>query len=83
MQVDAPLTEREATVGALRALLDEAVAGRGRALFVIGEAGLGKTTLLDHTVMLADNRLAVGIGRADVAEAALPFGLLSQALEPL
>ncbi|MBO0713869.1 MAG: AAA family ATPase [Acidimicrobiales bacterium] len=81
--MDAPLTEREATVRALRALLDEAVAGRGRALFVIGEAGLGKTTLLDHTVMLADNRLAVGIGRADVAEAALPFGLLSQALEPL
>ena len=28
-------------------------------------------------------RMAVGIGRADVAEAALPFGLLGQALRPL
>ena len=81
--MDAPLTEREATVRALQELLDEAVAGRGRALFVLGEAGLGKTTLLDHTVGLAAGRLSVGIGRADVAEAALPFGLLGQALEPL
>jgi DNA-binding CsgD family transcriptional regulator/Tfp pilus assembly protein PilF len=52
-------------------------------LFVLGEAGLGKTTLLDHAVGLAGDRLAVGVGRADVAEAALPFGLLNQALEPL
>lgn len=81
--MDAALTEREATVSALGELLDNAVAGRGRALFLLGEAGLGKTTLLDHTVALAQGRLAVGIGRADVAEGALPFGLLSQALEPL
>jgi DNA-binding CsgD family transcriptional regulator/RecA/RadA recombinase len=81
--VAAPLTEREGTVSALRQLLDDAVSGRGRALFVLGEAGLGKTTLLDHAVALAGDRLAVGVGRADVAEAALPFGLLSQALEPL
>jgi DNA-binding CsgD family transcriptional regulator len=81
--VSAPLSEREGTVSALRELLDAAVSGKGRALFVLGEAGLGKTTLLDHAVALAGNRLTVGVGRADVAEAALPFGLLSQALEPL
>ena len=77
------ITEREGAISALRGIVDDAAAGNGRALFVLGEAGLGKTTLLDCAVALAGGRLHVGIGRADVAEAALPFGLLSQALEPL
>ncbi|HWC36934.1 MAG TPA: AAA family ATPase [Acidimicrobiales bacterium] len=77
------LAEREGAMSALEEVLEHAVAGRGRALFVLGEAGLGKTTLLDHAVRLAAHRLAVGVGRADIAEAALPFGLLNQALEPL
>jgi DNA-binding CsgD family transcriptional regulator/Tfp pilus assembly protein PilF len=77
------LAEREGSVSALEGILEDAATGRGRALFVLGEAGLGKTTLLDHAVGLAADRLAVGVGRADVAEAALPFGLLNQALEPL
>jgi DNA-binding CsgD family transcriptional regulator len=79
----APLAERERALEQVRALLESAVSGRGRALFVLGEAGLGKTTLLEHAVELASGRMAIGIGRADVAEAALPFGLLGQALEPL
>ena len=70
--------------GAVRAILESAwVAGQGKALFLLGEAGLGKTTLLERAVELAGGRMAVGVGRADVAEAALPFGLLGQALEPL
>ncbi len=77
------LAEREAALERVRAVLESAVSGQGRALFVLGEAGLGKTTLLERTVELAGGRLAIGIGRADVAEAALPFGLLGQALEPL
>jgi DNA-binding CsgD family transcriptional regulator len=78
-----PLAEREAALVRVRAVLESAVSGRGKALFVLGEAGLGKTTLLEQAVELAGGRLAVGVGRADVAEAALPFGLLGQALEPL
>jgi DNA-binding CsgD family transcriptional regulator len=77
------LAEREGALARVRALLESAVSGRGRALFVLGEAGLGKTALLEHSVELAGGRMDVGIGRADVAEAALPFGLLDQALEPL
>jgi DNA-binding CsgD family transcriptional regulator len=78
-----PLAEREGALAQVGALLANAVAGHGRALFVLGEAGLGKTTLLEHAVELASGRMTVGVGRADVAEAALPFGVLGQALEPL
>src|SRR3984957_5692543 len=81
--VSATMAERESPTAGLRQLLERAVAGRGGALFLVGEAGLGKTTLLDHAILLAGRRFEVGVGRADVAEAALPFGLLSQALEPL
>ena len=34
--------------------------GRGRVLFVLGEAGLGKTTLLDQAVKLAPKRIDMG-----------------------
>ena len=77
------IVERESPMAAVRGVLEAAVAGRGGALFLVGEAGLGKTSLLDHAVLVAGGRLEVGVGRADVAEAALPFGLLGQALEPL
>ncbi len=77
------IAERESPMAAVRGVLEAAVAGRGGALFLVGDAGLGKTSLLDHAVLVAGGRLEVGVGRADVAEAALPFGLLGQALEPL
>jgi DNA-binding CsgD family transcriptional regulator len=77
------LAEREEALAAIRALLDNAVDGYGGALFILGEAGLGKTALLDHALALAAGRMTVGVGRADVAEAVLPFGLLGQALAPL
>jgi DNA-binding CsgD family transcriptional regulator len=79
----APLAERDGALDGVRVLVDSVLRGHGKALFVLGEAGLGKTTLLEHAVELAGARMAVGIGRADVAEAALPFGLLGQALGPL
>jgi DNA-binding CsgD family transcriptional regulator len=82
-QMGAPLAEREGALERVRSLLESAISGHGRAVFVLGEAGLGKTTLLEHAVKLGGGRMAVGIGRADVAEAALPFGLIGQALEPL
>jgi DNA-binding CsgD family transcriptional regulator len=79
----AVMVERDAVLDAVGGLLGEALEGRGGALFVVGEAGLGKTTVLEHAVAAARGRFKVGIGRADVAEAALPFGLISQALEAL
>ena len=77
------MVERDAVMAALHGLIGEALEGRGRALFVVGEAGLGKTTVLEHAVAAAQGRFKVGVGRADVAEAALPFGLIGQALEVL
>ncbi len=77
------MVERDAVMAAVRGLIGDALEGRGGALFVAGEAGLGKTTVLEHAATIARGRFKTGIGRADVAEAALPFGLISQALEAL
>ena len=79
----AVMVERDAVMAAVRGLIGDALEGRGGALFVAGEAGLGKTTVLEHAAAIARGRFKTGIGRADVAEAALPFGLISQALEIL
>src|SRR6266571_4676114 len=79
----AVMVERDAVMAAVRGLIGDALEGRGGALFVAGEAGLGKTTVLEHAATIARGRFKTGIGRADVAEAALPFGLISQALEAL
>ena len=44
--VDASLLEREPELGVLRAAVVEAAAGRGSVVLVLGEAGIGKTSLL-------------------------------------
>lgn len=77
------MLERDAVVTAVAETLESAAQGRGQALLVTGAAGLGKTTILEHAAAMAGDRFRTGIGRADIAEAALPFGLVSQALEPL
>lgn len=59
-------------MAAVRALIGNALAGRGGALFVTGEAGLGKSTLLEYAMATAEGRFKVGTGRADVAEAGFP-----------
>src|SRR5260370_31146190 len=64
------MLELDAVMAALHGLIGEALEGRGRALLVAGEAGLGKTTVLEHAVAAAQGRFKVGVGRADVAEAA-------------
>ena len=81
--MSAVMLERDGVMAAVRDLLRDAQGGRGGALFVTGEAGLGKTTVLQYAAAVAADRFRTGIGWADVAEAALPFGLISQALDPL
>lgn len=73
--------EREAVRAAVMRLISEARAGRGGALFVVGEAGLGKTTILDQGRELADPDVRIGLGRGDVMEASLPFGLFAAVLD--
>ena len=44
------LLEREKTLEKMRAALSQARHGTGRTLLLSGEAGIGKTTLVDHFV---------------------------------
>ena len=81
--MSAVMLERDAVMAAVRGLLRDALGGRGGTLFVAAEAGLGKTTVLRYAVAAAGDRFRTGTGQADVGEAALPFGLISQALDPL
>src|SRR5947209_2006818 len=77
------IVERGDVLGALERLLNDACQGRGGALFVVGPAGLGKTTLIEHAISVARSRFVVGVGRGDQVEAVLPFGLIGQALNQL
>ena len=77
------MVERGDVLGAVERLLNDAGEGRGGALFVVGPAGLGKTTVLEHAITMARPRFAVGVGCGDQVEAVLPFGLIGQALDPL
>jgi DNA-binding CsgD family transcriptional regulator len=81
--MSAVMLERDAVMAAIRGLLRDALGGRGGTLFVVGEAGLGKTTVLRYAAAAAEDWFRTGTGQADVAEAALPFGLIGQALDPL
>ncbi|SDF38139.1 regulatory protein, luxR family [Lentzea fradiae] len=62
-------------------LLGQASSGRGAALVVRGEAGVGKSALLDHAVAAAgDARVLRGVGIESEAE--LAFGALHLLLYP-
>lgn len=76
------LLERDDVVASADALLDEVAAGHSGALYVVGEAGLGKTSLIDRACDQARARgLTAGLGRGHPLETSLPFGLLTQALD--
>ncbi|MEZ5412325.1 MAG: AAA family ATPase [Acidimicrobiales bacterium] len=77
------LLGRDGEIAALVAELDEAVAGRTRLVLVTGEAGIGKSRLLEELAETA--RLANCLtltGRAAEFEADLPFAALIDALDP-
>jgi predicted ATPase len=76
------LLEREAALAAVDGLLERARAGEGGALFVLGDAGAGKTSILEAARRAATG-FAAGEGRGSVVEASLPFGILEQALAAL
>jgi ATP/maltotriose-dependent transcriptional regulator MalT len=77
---DGLLLEREGVLAAVANLVEGLRAGRGGVLFVVGEAGLGKTTCLGRAAVLAGSGVRVGLGRGDVMEASLPFGVFASAL---
>src|SRR6516164_752989 len=79
--VPAPrLRGRETETGILREALDRVARGGPAIVLVEGEAGIGKTRLLEQALADAAARgMQVAAGRADELEQARPFGLLAAA----
>ncbi|MFI9583912.1 helix-turn-helix transcriptional regulator [Streptomyces sp. NPDC052236] len=74
---------RQEELQALSRLVAEASAGRGRALIVQGDAGVGKTALLRRAVAATDSGTRVLTCSGVQAEVALAFSGLQRLLTPL
>jgi DNA-binding CsgD family transcriptional regulator len=70
------LLERSAFVEALRGFLREAAAGEGRLVFVRGEAGIGKTALVERFCREARPSARVAIASCDTLSTPGPLGPL-------
>lgn len=82
MQATSELLEREAALASAAAMVQRVGAGSTGALFLVGEAGLGKTSLIgDACQRAARAGLAVGVGHGHPMESGLPFGVLAQAID--
>src|SRR6476661_7384716 len=79
------LLERDEQVQAVGGYLAEAAAGHGRLVYVAGEAGIGKTTFLEHVAEQArEQRTAVvATGWCDGAATPAPLGPLVDMLPDL
>jgi class 3 adenylate cyclase/tetratricopeptide (TPR) repeat protein len=79
-----PLIGREAEFAALEEALDRLIEGRGQILALIGEAGLGKSRLIEELKALvsqkADGSVAWIESRGVSFEMARPYGLFQQHL---
>ncbi|WP_431999724.1 helix-turn-helix transcriptional regulator [Streptomyces sioyaensis] len=72
---------RETQTAELETLLASAMAGKGQAAFVIGEAGLGKTTILEHASVRARSLdMRTLHGAAQELERQRPFAAISACL---
>ena len=77
-----PLYGREAELSALNELID-GLGSRGAAIVLRGEAGIGKSSLVDAAVRAADARAMSVLRTTGVqSEANLPFAGLHQLLQP-
>ena len=72
---------RETERRALDALVAGARLGRSAVLLLVGEPGIGKTTLLDYVAERAEDMAVVRVAGAE-AERDLPFGALALVLAP-
>jgi DNA-binding SARP family transcriptional activator len=71
---DTPLVGRAEELDRLRRALEAAWQGAGRAALVLGEAGVGKSRLVEAVVAEAAAGGRVLVGRAHESEQILPFG---------
>ncbi|WP_139415388.1 ATP-binding protein [Agromyces laixinhei] len=70
------LLERESELGELRAAVREASAGRGRVVLLHGEAGIGKTSLVNALRAESPGGLRVLVGSCDPMSTPRPLGPL-------
>ena len=70
-----PWSAEPESLGELLSALDASMSGRGRAIAILGEAGIGKTRLVTELVArTAGLTCAVLLGRAHEPDRILPFG---------
>jgi DNA-binding CsgD family transcriptional regulator/tetratricopeptide (TPR) repeat protein len=79
----AVLLEREHPLARLTALLEEAAGGSGRLVFLGGEAGVGKTSLVAALVGATAGRLTVRRGACDSIATTAALGPLVEAVPEL
>ncbi|MBB5788875.1 AAA family ATPase [Jiangella mangrovi] len=77
-----PIVGRSGEQSRLRRLLADAKEGHGRALVLRGEAGIGKTTLLDHAAAMAGGFRVLRAAGVE-SEAEIPFAGLQVLLAPV
>jgi DNA-binding CsgD family transcriptional regulator len=75
-RVGAPLLERDHELDRLTSWLREAAAGHGRLVLVGGEAGVGKSTLVDRFATGVPDRVRLLVGACDPVATARPLGPL-------
>ena len=76
------LVGRDSELDLLEDLLEGGCAGSPQILFVTGEPGIGKTSLLDELLIRAEERGCLALrGCAAELERELPFGLIVDALD--
>ncbi len=71
-----PILERDCDLNRLAAALDQASAGRGHIVLVSGEAGIGKTTFVEHFLETAGRTACVLMGHCDPLSTPTPLGPL-------
>lgn len=77
------LLERDAFLTDLTALLHEATTGQGRVVFLSGEAGVGKTTLVKEFCRSVQQQARVAVGACDPLSTPRPLGPLLDVAETL
>src|SRR4051794_30742022 len=77
-----PLVDRDAEQGALRELLENARAGMGGALVLRGDAGIGKSTLLEQAIGSTPELQTLRVVAVE-SEMALGFAVVHQLVRPL
>jgi DNA-binding CsgD family transcriptional regulator len=77
------LLERENELAAIERFLSDTAAGRGAPLMIEGEAGAGKTALLDEAIRLGARRgIRVLRAKGGEFERDFPYGVVRQLFEP-